>query len=80
MEIDLELTEKSAKNNQRWWKLTATIDYSTEYLYSSLKNLRHSRSRPTCVSMGLTFGVVRLLQGRGNIHAAAVTGTHRIAA
>ena len=26
MEIDLELTEKSAKNTQRWWKLTATID------------------------------------------------------
>ena len=25
MEIDLELIEKSAKNNQRWWKLTATI-------------------------------------------------------
>ena len=25
MEIDLELTEKSAKNTQRWWKLTATI-------------------------------------------------------
>ena len=24
MEIDLELTEKSAKN-QRWWKLTAAI-------------------------------------------------------
>ena len=26
VEIDLELTEKSAKNTQRWWKLTATID------------------------------------------------------
>ena len=26
MEIDLELTEKSAKNTQRWWELTATID------------------------------------------------------
>ena len=26
MEIDLELTEKSVKNTQRWWKLTATID------------------------------------------------------
>ena len=25
MEIDLELTEKSAKNTQRWWKLTAAI-------------------------------------------------------
>ena len=25
MEIDLELTEKSAKNTQRWWKLTATV-------------------------------------------------------
>ena len=25
MEIDFELTEKSAKNTQRWWKLTATI-------------------------------------------------------
>ena len=25
MKIDLELTEKSAKNTQRWWKLTATI-------------------------------------------------------
>ena len=25
MDIDLELTEKSAKNTQRWWKLTATI-------------------------------------------------------
>ena len=25
MEIDLELTEKSAKNTQRLWKLTATI-------------------------------------------------------
>ena len=24
MEIDLKLTEKSAKNTQRWWKLTAT--------------------------------------------------------
>ena len=23
MEIDSELTEKSAKNTQRWWKLTA---------------------------------------------------------
>ena len=23
MEIDQELTEKSAKNTQRWWKLTA---------------------------------------------------------
>ena len=27
MEIDLELTEKSAKNTQRWWKLTATIEH-----------------------------------------------------
>ena len=26
MEIDSELTEKSAKNTQRWWKLTATIE------------------------------------------------------
>ena len=26
MIIDLELTEKSAKNTQRWWKLTATIE------------------------------------------------------
>ena len=26
MKIDLELTEKSAKNTQRWWKLTATIE------------------------------------------------------
>ena len=25
MEIDSELTGKSAKNTQRWWKLTATI-------------------------------------------------------
>ena len=25
MEIDLELTKKSAKNTQRCWKLTATI-------------------------------------------------------
>ena len=25
MKIDLELTEISAKNTQRWWKLTATI-------------------------------------------------------
>ena len=25
IEIDLELTEKSAKNTHRWWKLTATI-------------------------------------------------------
>ena len=25
MDIDLELTEKSAKNTQRWWKLIATI-------------------------------------------------------
>ena len=25
MKIDAELTEKSAKNTQRWWKLTATI-------------------------------------------------------
>ena len=25
MDIDLELTEKSAKNTQRWWKLTATL-------------------------------------------------------
>ena len=25
MEIDLELTDKSAKNTQRWGKLTATI-------------------------------------------------------
>ena len=24
MEIDSELTEKSAKNTQRWWKLTAS--------------------------------------------------------
>ena len=29
MEIDLELTEKLAKNIQRWWKLTATIDVKT---------------------------------------------------
>ena len=29
MEIDLELTEKSAKNTQRWWKLTATIMIET---------------------------------------------------
>ena len=27
MEIDLELTEKSAENTQRWWKVTATIVY-----------------------------------------------------
>ena len=27
MKIDSELTEKSAKNTQRWWKLTATIDF-----------------------------------------------------
>ena len=26
MDIDVELTEKSAKNTQRWWKLTATIE------------------------------------------------------
>ena len=25
MKIDSELTEKSAKNTHRWWKLTATI-------------------------------------------------------
>ena len=25
MEIDQELSEKSAENTQRWWKLTATI-------------------------------------------------------
>ena len=25
MKIDSELTENSAKNTQRWWKLTATI-------------------------------------------------------
>ena len=25
MKIDLELTEKLAKNTQRWWKLTATF-------------------------------------------------------
>ena len=25
MKIDLELTEKSAKNTQQWWRLTATI-------------------------------------------------------
>ena len=25
MKIDSELTEKSAQNTQRWWKLTATI-------------------------------------------------------
>ena len=24
-EIDQELTEKSTKNTQRWWKLTVTI-------------------------------------------------------
>ena len=30
MEIDLELTDKSAKNTQRWWKLTATIDRLTQ--------------------------------------------------
>ena len=29
MEIDLDLTEKSSKNTQRWWKLTATIDHIT---------------------------------------------------
>ena len=28
IEIDLELTEKSAKNTHRWWKLTATISFS----------------------------------------------------
>ena len=33
MEIDLELTEKSAKNTQRWWKLTATIDLYSHNLY-----------------------------------------------
>ena len=27
MKIDSELTEKSAKNTQRWWKLTATLDH-----------------------------------------------------
>ena len=30
MDIDLELTEKSAKNTQRWWKLTATIALDTD--------------------------------------------------
>ena len=30
MEIDLELTEKSAKNTQRWWKLTATIKLNNQ--------------------------------------------------
>ena len=33
MEIDLELTEKSANNSQRWWKLTATIGYNTNKQY-----------------------------------------------
>ena len=33
MEIDLELTEKSAKNTQRWWKLTATIVQKLDHLY-----------------------------------------------
>ena len=32
MEIDLELTEKSAKNTQRWWKLTATIEVNYNQL------------------------------------------------
>ena len=37
IEIDLELTDKSAKNTQRWWKLTATIIKYIIYLYHNAK-------------------------------------------
>ena len=36
MRIDSELTEKSAKNTQRWWKLTATIVISFYSIYNML--------------------------------------------
>ena len=41
MEIDLELTEKSAKNTQRWWKLTATIaqDLNRKWPLQNLKEI-----------------------------------------
>ena len=42
MEIDLELTEKSAKNTQRWWKLTATIVHIAAILnFTILQKKRH---------------------------------------
>ena len=37
MEIDLELTEKSTKNTQRWWKLTATIGGAEPHFPFSLR-------------------------------------------
>ena len=40
MEIDLELTEKSAKNTQRWWKLTATINVDPALKKGNIYNSR----------------------------------------
>ena len=50
MEIDSELTEKSAKNTQRWWKLTAAmvvIGVSARHkgIYKSVFLLRFSWSQ-----------------------------------
>ena len=41
MKIDSELTEKSAKNTQRWWKLTATIIIN---VYSAIMDMAHDMS------------------------------------
>ena len=40
MEIDSESTEKSAKNTQRWWKLTATITVKYRGTNSSFLSTR----------------------------------------
>ena len=48
MKIDSELTEKSAKNTQRWWKLTATIGYrpqTTKNFYDILENVCTQKDR-----------------------------------
>ena len=37
MEIDQEFTEKSAKNTQRWWKLTATKVHNTRGYCTDLR-------------------------------------------
>ena len=49
MEIDQELTEKSAKNTQRWWKLNATLTclsccIALYYNYSYYRSQQHECS------------------------------------
>ena len=47
MEIDLELTEKSAKNTQRWWKLTATRPIDIKQIIAmKFSDIAASTSRP----------------------------------